>query len=84
MSKIKIKQIEGGAVDQTTQQSVAGEKTFTDKTIFQNASGQHVVILGGFIYWVTDTNNLDELGNIRQGIISGRLTTQTFKGGSWS
>lgn len=84
MSLIKKKQIENGFVDQTSQQSVSGQKTFTDQTTFENSTGSHVVLFEGFIYWVSDPKNLDADGNLRQGLVKGRLTTQTYKGGIWS
>lgn len=84
MSLIKKKQIENGFVDQSSQQSVSGQKTFTDQTTFQNSTGSHVVLFEGFIYWVSDPNKLNEEGNLRQGLVKGGLTTQSFKGGTWS
>ena len=87
MDKIQPKQIEG-VVDTTTQQSIAGEKTFNDPVNFQPPvleKGAYVLrIEGTWIYWVQDIANMDQDMNFRIGIgAERRLITEICKGGRW-
>lgn len=87
MDKIQHKQIEG-VVDTTTQQSIAGEKTFNDPVNFQPPvleKGAYVIrIEGTWIYWVQDIANLDQDMNFRIGIgTERRFSSQICKGGNW-
>jgi hypothetical protein len=87
MDKIHSKQIEG-VVDTTTQQIVAGEKTFNSPINFQPAISEIGVyairIEGGWIYWALDINNLMQDGNFRIGISRELvLVSQVNKNGNW-
>ena len=87
MDKIHSKQLEG-VVDTTTQQSIAGEKTFNDPVNFQPPvleKGAYVIrIEGTWIYWVQDIANLDQDMNFRIGIgTERRFSSQICKGGNW-
>lgn len=84
MNKIKAKQVDG-IVDNSSRQPISGEKTFIDMAVFEDKTEQnHVVIKDGFIYWVINPENLNEAGNIRQGVVSGSLTNQVFINDVWT
>lgn len=87
MDKVKVKQVDG-AVDTTSKQSVAGEKTFNSPINFSPEKlekGVYAIrIEGSWIYWALDLNNLTQDGNFRLGI--GRemaLIAEVSKNGIW-
>ena len=87
MDKVKVKQVDG-AVDTTTKQSVAGEKTFNSPTNFSPVileKGVYAIrIEGSWVYWALDLNNLNQDGNFPIGI--GRemaLIAEVSKNGIW-
>ena len=87
MDKIHSKQLEG-VVDTTTQQSIAGEKTFNDPVNFQQPvleKGAYIMrIEGGWLYWLQDITYLNQDMNFRIGIgAERRLVTEICKGGNW-
>jgi len=87
MDKIHSKQLEG-VVDTTTQQSIAGEKTFNDPVNFQPPvleKGAYIMrIEGGWLYWLQDITYLNQDMNFRIGIgVERRLMAQICKGGNW-
>ena len=83
MDTISAKQV-NGAVDQSSNQKIAGQKTFTEQLVIERQRGtHHVVISEGFIYWTDDPANLDEDGNTRMGMVDGNLETQYYEGGKW-
>lgn len=87
MDKVKVKQVDG-AVDTTTKQSVAGEKTFNSPTNFSPAileKGLYAIrIEGSWIYWALDLNNLTQDGNFRIGIgTKMALIAEVSKNGNW-
>jgi len=84
MDKILAKQVEN-VVDTDSQQQVTGRKTFMSDTIFDRGTNtHHMVLSGGFIYWVADATTLDFDGNYRMGIIDGTLASQQYIEGAWT
>ena len=83
MDTISAKQVKG-AVDQSSNQIIAGQKTFAEQLVIDKQRGTHdVVISQGFIYWTEDPANLDEDGNTRMGMVDGNLATQYYEEGKW-
>jgi uncharacterized protein with LGFP repeats len=89
MEKVQVKQVEG-AVDNSTNQNIAGEKTFMNPATFRNTepggSTSFIRMEGGFIYWTKNAAVLNAEGNMRIGKhpTTGSPTMQTYKGGVWT
>ncbi len=83
MDKILAKQVEN-MVDQSSEQQIGGEKTFTTAVFDAGANSHHMVNFEGFIYWTTNTKSLNQDGNYRMGMIEGFLRTQQYSEGMWN
>jgi len=84
MDQIHAKQVID-VVDISNDQQINGKKSFNNKTDFLNQTGSfHVVIDQGFVYWVTDTNNYNQDGNVRIGMVDGTIKLQKYSSGSWN
>ena len=82
MDKISAKQIEG-VVDTTSAQVIEGVKSFSDPLHILNRQDRSIMgmrIDGLFIYWLSDLEQLDQVGNIRMGFNprTGRFSLQEF------
>ena len=86
MGKIESKQV-NGVVDNLSDQLVHGHKTFAHAVSFSKGHQQTtdfmIHIRDGFIYWVSDVENLEEDGNHRLGFINGNFELQCYSGGNW-
>lgn len=76
MDRIKAKQI-SDCLDTDSNQSVSGVKQFSAPQIFLGQA-QSIVISEAYIYWTSDPNNLDQLGNSRISVINGMLMIETY------
>lgn len=88
MEKVQVKQVEG-AVDNSTNQVIAGEKTFNNPATFKGTDTGGLPIYtrmeGGFIYWTKNPTVINAEGNMRLGKHSttGKPSVQLYKGGVW-
>ena len=86
MEKVQVKQVEG-AVDNSSNQTIDGEKTFASSATFQS-KGTAVMLKmeGGYIYWTKNAAVLNAEGNMRLGKdpTTGAPSVQIYKGGAWS
>ena len=81
MGKILAKQIVN-VVDLDSDQIIVCEKKFSAPIICLKKDAVHdIVNYNGFIYWVIDSNILDQEGNFRLGVEDMKLTFQEFSGG---
>ncbi len=88
METITAKQVEG-AVDTTTDQSIGGVKSFTSTVNFFPADPTQFVCIkieGLYIYWLKDSNIMDNEGDMRIGpsINFTCPTLQEFRNGIWN
>ncbi|MEZ4798177.1 MAG: hypothetical protein R2809_00070 [Flavobacteriales bacterium] len=89
MEKVQVKQVEG-AVDNSTNQVIAGEKTFNNPATFRTVDGQnspvYIRMEGTFIYWTKNPAILNQEGNMRIGKhpTTGSPAVQMYKGGVWT
>lgn len=87
METITAKQVEG-AVDSSTDQNIAGVKSFTSPVnFFPNDSLQFACLRveGLYLYWIKEATALENEGNYRFGPSQSlsSLTFQIFQEGKW-
>jgi hypothetical protein len=89
MKKVQVKQNDG-TVDTTSNQSIAGEKSFGNAVNFQTTTAgvpsTIVRMEGGWIYWTKHPGTLEYEGNMRIGKhpATGLPTVQFFSAGAWT
>lgn len=86
MEKVQVKQVEG-AVDNTSNQTIEGEKIFGAPTTFQTKGTATMIRMeAGYIYWTKNPQVLNAEGNMRLGKhpTTGAPSVQIYKGGAWS
>lgn len=81
MERVKAKQIDG-VVDTSSDQPVAGSKTFTDPQHFAGGN-RSITVQDGVFYWCQNPGILEEPGNSRLKMENGFLVNEIFNGDQW-